>query len=215
MRLFSAGGGRTIAGAIAITLLIGTAAACGSDNSSGSSGSTGSAATLLSKALSDYFSGQINVAKGEFQQVVQMDPKNKYGWYNLGVIAQYAGDKKQAADDYNKALELDPQFEPVLYNLGVLRYGASDWQGAVDYLRRATAVNAKDASAWWNLGLALAHWHKDTATDQEAKDALNKALKLNPNLVPPRATGASGSSGATGSSGTSGASGAAVTTTTG
>jgi Flp pilus assembly protein TadD len=214
MRLFSAGGGRTIAGAIAITLIIGTMAACGSDNSGGSAGSTGTAATLLSKALSDYFSGNIEVAKGEFQQVVNLDPKNKYGWYNLGVIAQYSGDKKQAADDYNKALELDPQFESVLYNLGVLRYNASDWQGAVNYLRRATAINAKDANAWWDLGLALAHLHHN-ATDKEATDALNKALKLNPNLVPNRAKGSSGASGATGSSGTSGASGAAVTTTTG
>jgi Tfp pilus assembly protein PilF len=213
MRLFSAGGGRTVAGAIAITLVIGTMSACGSDNNgaSGANGDTGSAATLLSKALSDYFSGNIQVAKSEFQQVVDTDPSNKYGWYNLGVIAQYAGDKKEAADDYNKALALDDKFEPVLYNLGVLRYGASDWDGAISYLKRATAVNDKDANAWWNLGLALAHKHTNP-TDRESTVALNKAVKLNPNLLPNRGT--TGASGASGSSGASGPSGAAATTTT-
>jgi Tfp pilus assembly protein PilF len=215
MRLFSsAGGGRKIAGVIAVALVIGaTAGACGSSSKGdGAQGSSTQAATLLSKALSDYFSGNVEVAKSEFQQVVDLDPNNKYGWYNLGVIAQYANDKKGAEADYKKALALDANFEPVLYNLGVLRYGASDWDGAISYLRRAVAVNDKDANAWWNLGLALAHKHTK-ATDKESTDALNKALALNPKLIPNRATGASGASGALGASGASGASGAAPTTT--
>ena len=219
MRLFSAGGGRMVAGAVAITLLIGTMAACGSDKhgATGGSGSTGDCAALLSKALSDYFSGSIQTAKTEFQQVTSCDPNNKYGWYNLGVMAQYAGNKKEAAADYQKALALDPKFESVLYNLGVLRYAAGDWNGAASYLRRATAVNDKDASAWWNLGLALANLAKATknnAINNESTDALNKALRLNPNLLPNRSTtGPSGTSGASGAS-ASGATGGAVTSTT-
>jgi len=210
MRWFSsAGGGRTVAGVVAVALLIGTMAACGSSKGGDSASGTGDCSTLLSKALSDYFSGNIEVAKSEFQQVTDCDPKNKYGWYNLGVIAQYANDKKQAETDYQKALALDPQFESVLYNLGVLRYAASDWDGAISYLRRATAVNASDANAWWNLGLALAQKHTNP-TDKESTDALNKAVKLNPNLLPGRGTGASGASGA---SGAGAASGAAPTTT--
>src|SRR2546430_15611809 len=224
MRLYgSAGGGRIVACAVAIALLIGTMAACGSSSAvrSGStadtsstvgagstlrSGSFGSpathAATLLSKALRDYASGNVQGAKSEFQQVVTIDPNNKYGWYNLGVIAQYAGDKKVATSDYNKALALDPKFESALYILGVLRYAAGDWDGAISYLTRATAAKPKDASAWWNLGPALAHKHTK-ADDKRSTDALNEALKLNPNLLRNRGT-----------TGASGASGAAPTTTT-
>jgi tetratricopeptide (TPR) repeat protein len=221
MRLFSSAcGGRIGASAVATTLLIATLAACGSSNSSGldsaarpsttvPSSSTvrpGSpathAATLLSRALRDYVSGKVQIAKGEFQQVVSLDPNNKYGWYNLGVIAQYAGDNEGAARDYNKALALDPKFESALYNVGVLRYGAGDWDGAISYLTRATAAKPKDANAWWNLGLALAHKHTK-ADDKRSTDALNEALKLNPNLLRNRGT-----------TGASGASGAAPTTTT-
>src|SRR4051794_20024548 len=128
MRLFSsAGGGRKVAGVIAVFLVIGATAGAGGSSGKGGKAPGGGtqAATLLSKALSDYFSGNVEVAKSEFQQVVDLDPANKYGWYNLGVIAQYAQDKKGAEADYKKALALDPNFEPVLYNLGVLRYGAS------------------------------------------------------------------------------------------
>ena len=224
MRLFSsARGGRIGASAVATTLLIATLAACASTNSSGSdsvarpsstvdtgttvpSGSSGNpathAATLLKQALRDYVSGNVQVAKGEFHQVVSLDPNNKYGWYNLGVIAQYAGDKEGAARDYDKALALDPKFESALYNVGVLRYGAGDWDGAISYLTRATAAKPKDASAWWNLGLALAHKHPK-ADDKRSTDALNEALRLNPSLLRNRGT-----------TGASGASGAAPTTTT-
>src|SRR5437763_6269920 len=109
MRLYSsAGGGRIVAWAVATTLLIGTMAACGGSSAvrsgstvdasstvgtgstvrsggtvrSGSSGSPAThAATLLSKALRDYVSGNVQAAKSEFQQVVTIDPNNKYGWY--------------------------------------------------------------------------------------------------------------------------------------
>src|SRR5690242_5355053 len=125
MRGFSsAGGGRKIAGVIAVAVAMGTMSACGSSSKPSQGSSSQQAAVLLSKALSDYFSGNVEVAKSEFQQVVDLDPNNKYGWYNIGVIAQQSNDSKTAEADYKKALALDPNFEPVLYNLGVLRYGA-------------------------------------------------------------------------------------------
>jgi len=123
---------------------------------------------------------ELTAARARYRQVVKKDPGNKYGWYNLGVIAQYEGHRAPATADYLKALDLDPRFEPVLYNLGVLRYRACDWTGAISYLERAVAVNDKDANAHWQLGLALAHGHG--GDHHRSTRQLNEAIRLNPNL---------------------------------
>src|SRR5438128_1677338 len=136
-------------------------------------------ATLLSKALTDYYSGRLELARSEFQTLVEQDPDNKYGWYSLGAIAHYSGDTKTAANDYEKALAIDAAYEPALYNYGVLAYAARDWRGAIAWLDKAVAANPNDASAHWDLGLALAHLHTK-ADDTRPKKALNIAIRPNP-----------------------------------
>ena len=42
--------------------------------------------------------------------LAKQDPKNKFGWYNLGVIAQSSGDANGAAADFVKAIAIDPRF---------------------------------------------------------------------------------------------------------
>jgi len=136
----------------------------------------------LSKALADYFAGNVSLAKSEFQAIVKADPTNKYAWYDLGVIAQGNGDTSGASSDYVKAIGIDSTFESPLYNLGVLDFQANKIDDAITYLTRAVASNAQDANAHWNLGLALAR--KDTHQDNLlATKQLNLALKLQPALI--------------------------------
>jgi tetratricopeptide (TPR) repeat protein len=206
MRLFGgAGGRRKVAyGVVAATLLCVTTA-CSNGSKPAAAGS-GDAKALLSKALNDYYGGNPQLAKSEFQMVVDKDPNNKYGWFNLGVLAENDNDTKTATTDYQKALAIDAAYEPALYNYGYLTYLASDWKGAIALLERAVAANPNDASAHWNLGLALAHLHAPAGYKRSRKE-LNIAIKLNPNLLP-KTGGVSGASGASGSTGARGASGA-------
>jgi tetratricopeptide (TPR) repeat protein len=118
----------------------------------------------------------------EFECIVRLDPTDKYGWYNLGVIAQNAKDTRTATQDFERAITIDSHFEAALYNLGVLRFNAKDFHAAVTYLSRAVAANPKDANAHWHLGLALARM--DTKADNTlAAKQLNTALKLDPNFI--------------------------------
>ena len=136
----------------------------------------------LSKALADYFAGNVSLAKSEIQAIVKTDPNNKYAWYDLGVIAQGNGDSSGASSDYMRSIAIDPVFESPLYNLGVLRFQAGNIDDAIKYLTRAVAVNSQDANAHWNLGLALAR--KVIPKDNiEATKQLNLALKLDPALI--------------------------------
>ena len=132
-------------------------------------------------------------AKKQFGALVKEDPKNKFGWYNLGVIAEYEHDTTAAAADDLEAIAIDPHFEAALYNYGVLQYGAADYPAAITYLRRAVKEDARDANALWHLGIALGMRHTPAA-DREATRDLNAALKLDPTLVKTR-TPASGSGG--------------------
>ena len=109
------------------------------------------------------------------------DPNEQYGWYNLGVIEQRAGDTGKAASDYLKAIAIQPTFASALYNLGVIRLQSRDYPAAVALLNRAVAASPKDANALYKLASALVHLHTATANER-AKVALNKALELDPPL---------------------------------
>ena len=167
---------KTVRG-IGLGVLVAALAAC-------STGGTPTSApnVTLQQALSDYFAGNIQLAKAEFQTVVKNDPNEQYGWYNLGVIAQGASDSNTAEKDYKKAIAIQPNFQSALYNLGVLLFQKNKIPDAIDYLGKAAAANPKDANSHWNLGLALAETHKP-ADNARAKIELNRALKLNPDLI--------------------------------
>ena len=168
---------KTLACGLAMGMSVAALAACSTSN-----GSKVPANVTLQKALDDYRAGNTTLAKAEFEQVVKTDPTNKYGWYNLGVLAQDAGDKSTAATDYQKSLKLDSKFESALYNYGVLQYSLNKLDDAVSLLTRAVAQNGKDANAHWNLGLSLAaRAHK--GDDKESTKELNAGLKLDPTLT--------------------------------
>ncbi|HTD51367.1 MAG TPA: tetratricopeptide repeat protein [Acidimicrobiia bacterium] len=136
----------------------------------------------LSKALADYFAGNVSLANREFKAIVKTDPTNKFAWYDLGVIAQGSSDSSGATTDYLRAIRIDPAFESPLYNLGVVDFQAGKLDDAITYLTRAIASNPHDANAHWNLGLALAGKHipKDNIL---ATKQLNAALKIDPALL--------------------------------
>lgn len=55
--------------------------------------------------------------------MLDQDAGNVYAHYNLGVIAEAAGDTATAATEYDNALATDPAFAPALFNRGVLPRG--------------------------------------------------------------------------------------------
>lgn len=58
---------------------------------------------MLSKG--DYIS-----AKKIFEKVVEIDPNDAHGWYNLGIIYINKNDQENASKNLIKALEIDPKF---------------------------------------------------------------------------------------------------------
>src|SRR6266566_1295249 len=91
-------------------VLIGALAACGS-NSKGapvtpSATDATSAAALLTKALREHVAGNSAQAQKDYEAVIQKDPRNKFAFYNLGLIAQTQNRASDAEDKYRLALTI-------------------------------------------------------------------------------------------------------------
>lgn len=140
---------------------------------------TRQASDWLAKGLVAHQAGRIDEAVTAYERVVEHNPRNQYGFFNLGVVASSRGDKVTAENNYRLALSIDPDFEPALFNLAVVRNGAGDKTGAEALYRRVIEVNATNPQAHLNLGFLLRDMDRSTEGDQE----LAEAVRLDPSLA--------------------------------
>src|SRR3954452_22009826 len=96
-------------------MLIAALSACGSNSKGGpaapSEANETSSAALLSKALHEHVAGNSAQAKKDYEAVIQNDPRNKFAFYNLGLIAQTQNRASDAENDYRLALTIDSAYE--------------------------------------------------------------------------------------------------------
>ncbi|MFF4351594.1 tetratricopeptide repeat protein [Streptomyces sp. NPDC001530] len=120
-----------------------------------------------------------NGAAHTYNKVLELDPRNTFAWYNLGVIAQQAGRTADARAAYDKALKIDPKFTSALYNEAIL-LRRSEPDRAIEVLQRAIAVNPKaDTAARLELGQILAERDRD----DEAEEQFRRVVAVNPSLL--------------------------------
>ena len=151
-----------MAAATVLALTATLAAGCGgndnqrTDAEADASTAAAASATLVQKGLDELAAGDTAAAKATFENVVALDPDNVYGNFNLGVIAQQAGDDPSAMAAYDVALATDDAFAPALYNKAILTE-SSDLEAAVALYRRAVEADPTMAAAFMRLGFALVH----------------------------------------------------------
>jgi len=135
------------------------------------------AAALLNAGLTAQSQGRNDVSVRDYQQLLTIDPRNKYALYDLGLIAQQTEDAALAETEYRQALSVDPNFGVALYNLAILRTKPAP-QEAVDLYRHALALNAQDAGSHLNLGFLLDSLGR---TDEGTRE-LKLAVGIDPKL---------------------------------
>ncbi len=140
---------RIAACAVVAATLVAVASGCGSSSSGGQKASPGN---LLAAALQLQQQGKLNAAKQLYEQVVQAQPDNYYAHYDLGVIAQQAGDDTGALADYGAALTANPKYVPALYNEATI-YAKTDPALAITTYRQVLAIQPVAPTAALNLGL--------------------------------------------------------------
>ena len=162
---------------IAVVAAVFGLAACSDDSNPG--GPTGDAEQILDDALAAHTAGDLDKAVDLYEQVLVLDPQNRFAYYNLGLIDQTRGDVAAAADQYEQAIAVAPDFTPAIFNLAIIRAEQGAVEEAIGLYRDVIAIDGTDARAHLNLGFLLIA----SGERKEGQRELDRAVELDPSLA--------------------------------
>lgn len=122
--------------------------------------------------------GNTAQAADNYHKALSLDPRNKFAYFDLGVMDQNAGRNQSAELNYRTALQYDPNFVGPMYNLAVLRTETAPAE-AIDLYKKVIAVEPGYAAAHLNLGFLLIAAGKKP----EGKAELDRAVALDPSFA--------------------------------
>ncbi|MFJ4581721.1 tetratricopeptide repeat protein [Streptomyces echinatus] len=133
---------------------------------------------LLQKGILQDQNHDPKAAARSYQRALDLEPDNKFAWFNLGVVAQEVGNTDDARAAYERSLRIDPAFPPALFNEALL-FETSAPDRAVALLERATDADPKAATAHLHLGRI---WARKEDADKAAV-AFRRAVAIDPSLI--------------------------------
>src|SRR5438034_2575392 len=70
----------------------------------------------VQRGLWAHSEGRLAEADSAYHEALDLDPRNKFAFYNLGLIDQTSGRLRGAETNYRLALSIDPDFTPAMFN---------------------------------------------------------------------------------------------------
>ena len=110
------------------------------------------------------------------RRAIEVDPKNKFAWNNLGLVYLQMRDDDQAITAFEKQIEVNPYDDYAYNNLGRAYWNERKYDEAVKAFNKQLENNPLDKFAHANLGAMYVEWHKY----DEAVPELEKAASLTP-----------------------------------
>ena len=163
-----------------VALLVLGTAACSDDDQDGAGISAADQKTvdrLVTRSQEQVAAQQYDEARATLDELLELDPTNAYGNYNLGLVEQNAGDDEAAAAAYERALEVYPEFAAD-HNRAVLEE-SEDVAAAVELYQRAVDSDPELARAHMRLGFALLHLGRKA----QGEEHLATGLRLDPSMA--------------------------------
>lgn len=121
-------------------------------------------------------SGNFPLAADVFKRALDIDPKHKYAWNNLGRTYLAMQRTDDAIEAFKKQIEINPYDEYAYNNLGRAYRIERKYEDAVAQFRKQIELNPLDQYAHSNLGGVYLDWKKYG----EAAPELEKAVSLTP-----------------------------------
>ena len=120
--------------------------------------------------------GQHELAAGEFQKAMQLDPTNDQAYSGLAIAAEHLNRLDGAEKTFQQAIQLQPQFAMAYLNLGVFYLQQQQAEKGIEMFSRAIAV-APDGYRGYNyLGAAYTYQAKYA----EATQPLRQSVAIRP-----------------------------------
>jgi predicted Zn-dependent protease len=124
--------------------------------------------------LSAWKAGDLERAKGAFEEVLQLDPKHVKSLVNLSRVMLETGQPDEALTKITTALQIDSGSSDGYRILGRVQTALGHTDDALAAYRRAIAIDPKDAWSMNNMGLILIH----QGCYEEALKPLARATQL-------------------------------------
>ena len=120
--------------------------------------------------------GNFPLAVELLKKAVEVDPKHKYAWNNLGLAYLAMRQDNDAIAAFQKAVDVNPYDEFAFNNMGRAYWQQRKYDEAASAFHKQLEINPLDKFAHGNLGSMYAEWHKY----DEAAPELEKAAQLTP-----------------------------------
>ena len=147
----------------------------------GNTPSTSTAEDALSRGLQAHAAGKLDEATTAYFETLAKDPKNKFAFYNLGVLAQGQNRTAAAESFYRLAIEQDGRMGSALFNLALLRANAGANQEAAVLSRRVIVIDPNLRRRAFQPRFVL----RALGQNAEAQQEFAKAQQLDAKLVAP------------------------------
>ena len=121
--------------------------------------------------------GNYQDAKKYFEIILNIDSKNVFALYNLGIVFQELGDLEKAIELYEKVLRFKPKnVEDVYLGLGIVFNSIGNYKKSLESYENAITTNPEFVVAYNNLG----NLNKQLGFYEKALDCFHKAIKIKP-----------------------------------
>ena len=107
--------------------------------------------TLLAQSHQTGAQANADEARNEFEQELQLDPRNGNANYEIGEIYRKAGALDQAQKYFERAIQLYPDFEEAQLGMAAVLMAEQKPEEALSHLKAAIALNAGDEVSWYRL----------------------------------------------------------------
>jgi tetratricopeptide (TPR) repeat protein len=129
-----------------------------------------------------YNGGQYEQAVAAFEKVLQTDNSQAVVWANLAAAYAKMDENQKAADAYDKAIAIEPENAGYYQNKASILAAMGKSDEARELYAKAASLSATgnpaDAAVnYYNMGVT----YINAGQNQEAADALKKAIELDPN----------------------------------
>jgi Tfp pilus assembly protein PilF len=113
-------------------------------------------------------------ARQEFEQELQIDPKNAGAEYVLGELARQNQQWQEAVKRFSQAAHLDPQFGEAFLGLGASLVSEKQYADAIAPLQTAVRLEPRNPDAHYNL--AMAYTRAGRKEDGEKEFAIHRRM---------------------------------------
>jgi len=122
--------------------------------------------------------GQYGDAMRSIKLSLEIRPKDKYSWSELGFIYNLKGEYYNTIYELEPAVEIKPKFAANWSHLGFAYYKTGEFNRGLELIHKSLELSRKSS----NAPFYLAKIHFDMKRYQEAFEACKRSLSINPNF---------------------------------